>query len=78
MHDIIMSNCYSRATSDKGLGHRFSEGEICKYKREWEKLDSLVDCHGLDPGYDATDFTVLRAYLDFDILNIMLKFIYFD
>lgn len=37
---VLCLDCHSRATSDEGLGRKFSVGELRLYKREWESLNS--------------------------------------
>lgn len=37
---VLCLGCHSRATSDEGLGRRYSPGEVRKYKREWEGLNT--------------------------------------
>lgn len=37
---VLCLDCHSRVTSNEGLGRRISLGELRKYKREWESLNS--------------------------------------
>src|SRR5574341_2414186 len=35
---VVCLDCHSRITGDRGLGRRYTPGEVRKYKWEWERL----------------------------------------